>query len=49
MVPRLVTLKGKPERSFCPFCGGVHLDFRTRIGQAGVGALLGIALGSILS
>lgn len=31
MVPRLNVFRGKPERSFCPFCGAVHRDFRPSV------------------
>jgi cold shock CspA family protein/predicted RNA-binding Zn-ribbon protein involved in translation (DUF1610 family) len=27
MVPRLMTFKGEPQKSLCPFCGGVYKDF----------------------
>ena len=27
MTPCLVLFNGYPQRSFCPFCGGVHRDF----------------------
>ncbi len=27
MVPRMVTYRGKPQKSLCPFCGGVYKDF----------------------
>lgn len=27
MIPNLALANGAPERSFCPFCGGIHKDF----------------------
>lgn len=30
MIPRMNLYRGLPERSFCPFCGVVHKDFRLK-------------------
>jgi cold shock CspA family protein len=30
MVPRLITYRGEPEKSVCPFCGITHRDFTDR-------------------
>ncbi|EGQ61868.1 cold-shock DNA-binding domain-containing protein [Acidithiobacillus sp. GGI-221] len=27
MVPRMVTYRGKPQKTLCPFCGGIYKDF----------------------
>ncbi|MEW5792639.1 MAG: cold shock domain-containing protein [Pseudomonadota bacterium] len=27
MIPRLITYRGSPEKSLCPFCGGVYKQF----------------------
>lgn len=31
MVPRLITYQGSPEKSLCPFCGGVYKEFSTNM------------------
>lgn len=28
MVPRVIFHRGEPEKSICPFCGNLHMDFR---------------------
>ncbi len=53
MVPGLTMGHGIPERSFCPFCGAVHRDFRI-VEKPGVikevgHAVAGTALGSLLT
>ena len=57
MVPGLTMVHGIPERSFCPFCGAVHRDFRVaekpgvvkEVGHAVAGAALGSLLASFIS
>lgn len=52
MVPRLTTHDGYPQRSFCPFCGGIHRDFTLppapTVAQTVGGAILGGALTALL-
>ena len=57
MIPRLVMADGRPERSFCPFCGSVFKDFRAikksgvvkKTAEAAVGAALAGFLTSFIS
>jgi len=55
MTPTLALANGTPQRSFCPFCGGVHKDFtkpsvptlKDRTADAAATGIIGLIIGSL--